>query len=135
MCVYVYVCLCVRAHAHFYKRLPGIEFYLPEHKGKINQTLLLFKIAHLPSVLRQPNALFMQDKAPCHNAKSALRILEEEGIAVMKQPPKRPDMNIQEEVWKTIWAEVQDRNPQNIDDLWGFLKKKKTMGKYHLHVL
>ena len=37
--------------------------------------------------------IFMQDKAPCHKAKTVLSFLEEEGIAVMKWPPQIPDMN------------------------------------------
>ena len=34
-----------------------------------------------------------------------------------------------ENVWKIIGEKAQNRNPQNIDDLWSFLKKRMT--KYH----
>ena len=34
-----------------------------------------------------------------------------------------PDMNPLENVWKIIREKTQNRNPQNIDNLWGFLKE------------
>ena len=68
-------------------------------------------------------SIFMQDNTPCHKAKTVLSLLEEEGIAVMKWPPQSPDMNPIENVWKII-EKAQNRNLQNIDDLWGFLKEE-----------
>ena len=66
----------------------------------------------------------MQDNAPCHKAKTVLSFLEEEGIAVMKWPPQSPDINPIENVWRIIVEKAQNRNSQNIDDLWGFLKEE-----------
>ena len=68
--------------------------------------------------------IFMPDSAPCHKAKTVLSFFEEEGIAVMKWPPQHPDMNPLENVWKIIGEKAQNRNPQNIDDLWGFMKEE-----------
>ena len=65
----------------------------------------------------------MQDNAPCHKAKTVLNFLEDEGIAVMKWPTQNPDMNPIEKVWKILGKKPHNRNPQNIDDLWGFLKE------------
>ena len=61
--------------------------------------------------------IFMQDNVPCHKAKTLLSFFEEEGIAVMKWLPQSPDMSPIENVWKIIGKKVQNRNPQNIDDL------------------
>ena len=69
--------------------------------------------------------IFMQD----NKAKTMLSFLEE-GIAVMKWLPQSPDMNPKENGWKIIGEKAQNRNPQNTDDLWGFLKKIKS--HYHL---
>ena len=68
--------------------------------------------------------IFMQDNAPCYKAKTVLSFLEEEGIAIIKWPTQSPDMNPIENVWKIIGEKAQNRNPQNIDDLWGFLKEE-----------
>ena len=68
--------------------------------------------------------IFTQDNTPCYKAKTVLSFLEEKGIAVMKWPPQSPDMNPIENVWKIIGEKAQNRNPQNIDDLWGFLKQE-----------
>ena len=69
-------------------------------------------------------SIFMQDNAPYHKAKIVLCFLEEERIAVMKWPLQSPDMNPRENVLKIIEEKAQNRNPQNIDELWGFLKEE-----------
>ena len=74
--------------------------------------------------------IFIQDNAPCYKTKTVLSFLEEEEIAVMKWPPQSPDM---ENLWKIREEKAQNRNPQNIDDLWGFLKEE--WGKFHYHLL
>ena len=78
---------------------------------------------------RVETPIFMQDKVPCHKAKTVLSFLKEKGIAVMKWPLQSPYINPRENVWKIIGEKAQNRNPQNIGDLWGFLKK------YHYHLL
>ena len=55
--------------------------------------------------------VFMQDNAPCHEAKSVLSFLEKERIAVMKWPPQSLDRNPLENVWKIIREKAQNRNP------------------------
>ena len=71
---------------------------------------------------RVETPIFMQDNASCYKAKTVFSFFEEELIAVMKWPPQSPDMNPIENVWKIIGEKVQNRNPENIDELWGLLK-------------
>ena len=59
-----------------------------------------------------------------HKAKTLLSFLEEEEIAVMKWPPQSQDRNPIVNVRKIIGEKAQNRNPQNIDNLWGFLKEE-----------
>ena len=66
----------------------------------------------------------MQDNTLCHKVKIVLRFLEEEVIAVMKWLPQSPDMNPLENIWKITGEKAQNRNTQNIDDLWDFLKEE-----------
>ena len=68
--------------------------------------------------------IFIQDNALCHKTKTMLSFLEEEGKTVTRWPPQIPDMNFIEKVWKNFGVKVHDRNLQNIDDLWGFLKEE-----------
>ena len=68
--------------------------------------------------------IFVQDKAPCNKAKTVLSFLEEEGIAVKKRPPESPDVNLIGNVWKFMGEKARNRNPRNIDGLWGFLKEE-----------
>ena len=53
-----------------------------------------------------------------------LSFLEGEGIAIRKWPAQNPDMNTLKNVWKIVGEKAHDRNPENIDDLWGFLKEE-----------
>ena len=68
--------------------------------------------------------IFMQDNAPCHKAKTVLSFLEEEGIVFMEWTPQSPDMNPIKNVCRIIGEKAQNRNPQYIDDLWGFMKEE-----------
>ena len=54
--------------------------------------------------------IFMQDKVPCHKAKTVLSFLEEERIAVMKWPPQSPGMNPIENAWKIIGEKAQNKS-------------------------
>ena len=108
----------------------GNDFFSGSFHGNINASV--YAILHLRKrTVETP--IFMQDNAPCHKAKIVLNFLEAEVIAVMKWPPQIPDMKPIENVWKIVSEKAQNRNPQNIDDLWCFLKK--IVGMYHYHLL
>ena len=68
--------------------------------------------------------VLMQDNAPCNKAKTVLSFLELKGISVMREPPQNSDTNPRENVWTIIGEKAQNRNPQNMDDLCGFLKEE-----------
>ena len=75
----------------------------------------VFTLLHLrKGTVKTP--IVIRDNVPCHKAKIVLNFLEEEGIAVMKWPPRSHDMNTLENVWEIIGEKSQNRNPQNIND-------------------
>lgn len=45
---------------------------------------------------------FMQDNAPCHKAKKALKWFEDHNIPLLDWPPTSPDVNPIENIWKDI---------------------------------
>ena len=96
--------------------------------GIINPSVYkeLFRQHALPHLRKGTveTSISMQDNVLCHKAKTVFRFLEEEGTAVMKWSSQNPDMNPLKNEWKMIGEKAQNRNPQNIDDLWGFLKKE-----------
>ena len=66
--------------------------------AKINATVskdMLKKrvVTNLRTAINQP-AVFMQERAPCHTAKS--------GMLVMKWPAQNPNMNPIENIWKVL---------------------------------
>ena len=98
--------------------VPIVGFHGNINASVYEELLHQYALPHL-----RKGTVFIQDKASCHKAKTVLKFLEVEGIAVMKWPPQSPDMNPKENVRKIIEEKTQNRNPQNIDDLWGFWKK------------
>ena len=102
---------------------PIIRFHGNNNASVYEELLCQHALPHLcKGTVETP--IFRQDNAPCHKAKTVLSFLEEEGITIMKWPPQTPDMNLIENVWKMIGEKAQNRNPQNIDDLWDFLKEE-----------
>ena len=82
---------------------------------------------HVLPVLRravnQP-AIFQQDNAPCHKAKSVLDVFRREGVEVMDWPAQSPDLNPIENVWKILGQRSKARNPKTTEELWLALKKE-----------
>ena len=82
---------------------------------------------HVLPVLRnstkQPS-IFMQDNAPCHKAMVVMNFLKAENVTVMDWPPKSPDLNPIENVWKTLGEHSKARNPKTTEQLWNTLQEE-----------
>ena len=66
--------------------------------------------------VNQP-AVFMQDNAPFHTAKSIKSFFAKENMTVMDWPSQSPDLNPIENVWKLLNERSKKRNPSNINEL------------------
>ena len=88
--------------------------------GKINATvykeILKKRVTYLRTAINQP-AIFMQDNAPCHLAKSVKIFLSEEDVTVLEWPAQRPDMNPIENVWKLQNEIHKEKNLRNVEEL------------------
>ena len=102
---------------------PIVSFHGNINASVYKELLRQHALPHLRKRTVETPIFMQQDSASCYKAKNVLIFLEEEEIPVMKWPPQSPDMNLLENVWKIIGEKTQNRNPQNIDDLWGFLKE------------
>ena len=64
-------------------------------------------------------ATFMQDNAPCHEAKVVMSYLSEQDFEIMDWPPQSPDLNPIENLWKTLGVKgMEKKTPTNTKDLW-----------------
>ena len=78
-------------------------------------------VPNLRTAINQP-AIFMQDNAPCHAAKSVKIFLYEEDVTVMEWPAQSPHMNSIDNVRKLLNEKVNENNPRNVKELWTNLK-------------
>ena len=76
-------------------------------------------VPNLRTAITQP-AVFMQDNAPCHTAKSVMTFLSEEDVTVLEWPAQSPDMNPIENVtkWKSLGKESKKRQRTNFKGKW-----------------
>ena len=74
-------------------------------------------VPNLRTAINQP-AVFIQDNAPCHTAKSVKSFLSEEDVTVMKWPAQKTDMDPIENVWKLLNERAKEKNSRNIEELW-----------------
>ena len=74
-------------------------------------------VPNLRTPINQP-AVFMQDNASCHTAKSVKTFLSEEDVTVMEWLAQSPDMNPIENVWKLLNERAKEKNPRKVKELW-----------------
>ena len=67
--------------------------------GTVYEEILKKYVPNLRTAINQ-SAVFMQDNAPCHTAKSVKIFLSEEDVTVMKWATQSPDTNPIDNVWK-----------------------------------
>ena len=79
---------------------------------------------HVPNLRTANNqpAVFKQDNALCHTAKSVKTFLSEEDVTVMEWPAQTPDMNPIQNVWKLPKERAKKQNSRNVKELWTNLK-------------
>ena len=82
---------------------------------------------NLRTVINKP-AVFVQDNAPCHRAKSVKIFISEEDANVMEWPTQSSDMNPIENVWKLL---NERKRIQETLKIYGLIWKEKG-GKYPL---
>jgi len=68
------------------------------------------------------DSIFIQDGAPCHRSRSTLQYLDRQKICLMVDwPPLSPDLNIIENLWSILKANLRKHKCKTIDELWDAL--------------
>jgi transposase len=80
----------------------------------------------LPILLANNDGIFQHDNAPTHTAYIIRDLLQELGIEVMDWPPYSPDLNLIENLWALLKAEIMKIRPDlktmpNNDHTWEIL--------------
>ena len=94
--------------------------------GKINapaykEISKKYVVLNLRTAINQP-AVFMQDNAPCHTAKSVKTFLSGEDLIVMEWPARCQDINPTRNVWDLLTERAKENNTRNVEELWTNLK-------------
>ncbi|KAJ3435675.1 hypothetical protein M0812_19417 [Anaeramoeba flamelloides] len=66
---------------------------------------------------------FLQDNAPIHKSKIALKWFNGNSIQFIVFPPGSPDLNPIEKIWKELKDMVETDNPSNLKELRFSIKK------------
>jgi transposase len=65
----------------------------------------------------------LQDGAKAHTADSTWEFIDENGVHMIQNPPRSPDLNPIEKVWGWIKHEVNKHNPSTVDELKELIQK------------
>ena len=74
--------------------------------GRVNaviyKELVTQHVQLVPTNSANQPAIFMQDNAPCHKAKTVMSFFNEENVIVMDWPAQSPDLYPIKNVWKIL---------------------------------
>lgn len=81
-------------------------------RGGIDSSVICELVISTPTLLNQPNAIFMHDNAPVHTAYIVRELLDDLGIEVMDWPPHSPDLKPIENLWRLLKAKIYEIYPE-----------------------
>lgn len=99
------------------------------YTGRLNQLEYrnILENSLIPSIelLIDPNdqAIFQQDNAPCHKARSVMTWFEENGIDILPWPARSPDLNPIEHLWNDLDLKLLEKTHNNLAELQVALTK------------
>lgn len=87
-----------------------LSFHFLEGKVDSKMYIDLMKIHVLPTLFLNYGLDFylQQDNAPVHRSKLTMDFFKSSGIKVLPWPPRSPDMNIVEDMWKVLSDSIYD---------------------------